>query len=238
MDFVVGEAIQGEFVRGDHIQLDLHRGPYRTSSAYMSAQLSILLHDIATLSLSFDPRDHKQAEEMHIIHTKLLAVLPLLFSSTDAETTCIYHDDLSLSNILVSSSGEISGIVDWEVIIAAPAWEAFQIPSFLDICPEDRIADALSPSELEDEEAVQDHYNLVQDYEITQLRAFFLEEMGRENPWWLETYEQESTRRDVLVAIANAGNDMYQNRIKGWLDSLLEGRIPRMTLSQSLNEDD
>jgi aminoglycoside phosphotransferase len=43
---VVGEAVVPLFFVRDHIQLDVHRGPYQSSAEYVTAHTQFLLHDI------------------------------------------------------------------------------------------------------------------------------------------------------------------------------------------------
>ncbi|KAF1365029.1 hypothetical protein EJ07DRAFT_172035 [Lizonia empirigonia] len=234
LEHVVSEAIRGQLFTGDHIQLDIYRGPYRTSAEYVAAHTQFLLHDIAKWRVSDDEDDQDLAEEVQAIHDKLQLVIPKVFPGTNTELTSIYHDDLSSNNIIVDDAGNLAGIIDWECIINAPKWEACQIPSFIAGADDDRVAEPLTEEEMKDEQAVEDHKDLVYNYEATQLKKFFLEEMARVDPQWIQTYKDESTRRDIMLAIEFADNDMYQGRIKGWLNCLLEGRTPKMTLMQSI----
>lgn len=234
LEHVVGEAIRGQFFTGDHIRLDIYRGPYRTSAEYVTAHTQFLLHDIVKWRVSDDEDDQDLAEEVQAIYDKLQLVIPKLFPGTNTELTSIYHDDLSSNNIIVDDDGNLAGIIDWECIISAPKWEACQIPSFIAGADDDRVAEPLTEEEMKDEQAVEDHKDLVYNYEATQLKKFFLEEMARVNPQWIQTYNDESTRRDIMLAIEFADNDMYQSRIKGWLKCLLEDRTPKMTLTQSI----
>jgi hypothetical protein len=141
---------------------------------------------------------------------------------------------LSSNNILINHAGDLVGIVDWECIIAAPSWEACQLPEFLDGLEDHRVAEPLTEEQKQNEDLLEDHKDVIQSYERTQLRKFFLEEMGRIDPQWVQTYNEETTRRDVMVAIQSVEDGMLTDHINGWLDCLLEGRKPRITLSQSI----
>ncbi|KAK3361652.1 phosphotransferase enzyme family-domain-containing protein [Lasiosphaeria ovina] len=55
------------------------------------------------------------------------------------ERTVLYHNDLSLNNILIDDDGgKITAIIDWECVSAEPLWVATAVPSFLDVQGEER----------------------------------------------------------------------------------------------------
>lgn len=79
---------------------------------------------------------------------------------------------------------------------------------FLAGVDDDRVAEPLSEEEQENENILEDHDDLIHDYETTQLKKFFLEEMGRVKPQWVQTCNEETTRSEIMLAIGCANNDM------------------------------
>jgi aminoglycoside phosphotransferase (APT) family kinase protein len=82
-----------------------------------------LQHDITTQLQSDDEDEQVDAQEMQEIYTLLAPLIPQLFPPTTVdESTYLYHPDLSANNILVNDQGNLTGIVDWECVMAAPSW--------------------------------------------------------------------------------------------------------------------
>jgi hypothetical protein len=72
----------------------------------------------------------------------------------------------------------------------------------------------------------------VAQYEKMRLREFFLEETRRVEPRWVDVYESEQVRRDVLVAIEYCENDMMCKWAKEWVTAVEEKRVPKKNLSE------
>jgi aminoglycoside phosphotransferase len=228
---VVGETVLPAFFMDDHIRLDVNRGPYATSSSYVTAHAAFLHHGFTAMSLSPKTSRRSDGEKLLAQLTKLSSIIARLFpNTTQEEHSYIAHQDLSVANIMVDDAGVLTGIIDWESTVAAPRWQACKIPRFLAGGNEDEVPDWLTGEELQDEEVVQGYDEAVFDYEQTQLRRFFLEEMARVDPQWVQTYNAESTRRDVMVAMESLYNGMRVKCVKKWMDCVLEGRTPMMTL--------
>lgn len=73
-----------------------------------------------------DEDDLEEAEDAIKVVKRLLKLLPSVFpSSTDtSELFVLFHDDLSMQNILVDGDGEITGIIDRECVSTLPLWRA------------------------------------------------------------------------------------------------------------------
>lgn len=199
--------------------------------------MAFLQHDITKLqhtehSDSYDSDDEEQPEGMSEIYTKLQKVIPKIFTKPaeehEHEETILFNGDISLNNIIVSPSGNLVGIVGWECTTTVPPWHACQIPQFLDglistcTTSQPQPPPPLTPEALADKDAVQFHNEQLQDYELTCLRTFFVEEMRRQCPEWLVQWEDGAKKRDVLIAIEECGNDNRWTLINGWLDAVLE----------------
>ncbi|KAJ7719258.1 hypothetical protein B0H16DRAFT_1762283 [Mycena metata] len=77
-----------------------------------------------------DEDDLEDARDILSSAQKLLSFLPSVFSSAE-DITALWHDDLSLNNILVDDHGAITAVVDWECVSALPIWMATRMPTFL-----------------------------------------------------------------------------------------------------------
>jgi hypothetical protein len=98
--------VSHEFFIGDHVHYDIPRGPFRSSHDWLSVVLGIILrHQTAILENTDDEDDREDAEEVLPIARKLLSLTPKVFPPTldEPEPTGLYHHDLHLSNILVTT---------------------------------------------------------------------------------------------------------------------------------------
>jgi hypothetical protein len=86
----------------------------------------------------------------------------------------------------------------------------------------------------DDSEAVNFYHKQLLVYEKAQLRRFFLEEMARIEPSWTQVFSQESTRRDLLVAIELVRMSMRLRLVRGWIGAVGEGGEPRVSLTDAL----
>ncbi|KAH7086000.1 kinase-like domain-containing protein [Paraphoma chrysanthemicola] len=202
--FTIDEAVTPTFFIEDHIQLLLPRGPFPTG-----------------------------------VYNLLQPLVTQLFppsQSQNKECTTLFHHDLSENNILVNSAGDLIGIVDWECTLAAPSWLAYQLPEFLEgpRIPLTSPPDLLPAKYHDDEDAVTAYQEQVDAYEVAQLRRFFLEEMARVEPKWVEVFIEEGMRRDVLVAAELIGQGRCLGMIKKWIADVVEGGKMVLSLTDRL----
>lgn len=76
------------------------------------------------------------------------------------------------------------------------------------------------------------HLENMEAYQKTRLREFFFEEMRRVEPRWVDIYVSQQKQRDLLIAIDFCENDMLVERAKGWVEAVLEGREPKLSLGE------
>jgi aminoglycoside phosphotransferase (APT) family kinase protein len=238
-DFTIGEAVSPTFFIEDHIQLSTPRGPFPTSYALVTAHMQHLQRDIINQLHSDDEDDRDDAEEMQDIYNLLQPIISQLFPENPApasEPTTLYHHDLSANNILVNSQGDLIGIIDWECTIAAPAWLSFQLPEFLEgpSVPLAAAPDLLPAAYHDDADAVAAYEEQVHEYEVAQLRRFFLQEMARVEPPWIEVFKRESTRRDVLVAIELLGQGRCMGLIRRWAQTVARCDYSEISLTDRI----
>lgn len=161
---------------------------------------------------------------LNIVH-KLRSLLPQVFSQQrdgeGQEKTMIYHGDLSRSNILVDTNGNITGIVDWECVSALPLWKACSHPSLLHDRPRedepqrDRYYYQGKVDELYDEHLLE--------YELTHLRRIFESEMEKLEPRWMATYNSSQLERDFDLAVENCDMEFLARDILAWMEDVAGG---------------
>ncbi|KAJ4359049.1 hypothetical protein N0V95_002511 [Ascochyta clinopodiicola] len=222
--YTIGETVLPRFFIGDHVQLDIDRGPYNSGRNYLNACLDMLLHDATTLLASDDEDDVEHGQDMQEIYEALKTVVPLHFPHTShRERTLLCHRDISISNILVDSKGDLVSIVDWECVAAVPLWQACDLPQLLHGRP--FALTQMPPAPTDDFDATDHKYYKENrmSYELAQLRTFFLEEMQRICPVWMEVFRRERLRHDILLAVEKTGNDGTVKWVKAWLKALMQG---------------
>jgi aminoglycoside phosphotransferase (APT) family kinase protein len=236
--FQVGQAVQPTFFMEDHVRLPIYRGPFSSSNSLVTAHMQHLQHDISTQLRSDDQDEQEDAEEMQEIYNLLEPIIPRLFrpGSTIKESTSLFHPDLSANNILINDEGNLVGIVDWECVITAPPWLSCQLPEFLE-GPSNTYLSCPDPVPSTDSEATEFYQEQLLNYEKASLRRFFLEEMGRVDAKWVETFRKESMRRDVLVAIELLSTGMRMGLVRGWVKAVKEGRTPKISLTDAIRKE-
>lgn len=119
----------------NHVDYDIARGPFRSSHDWLSSYLEVIVKDQITAKQ--EAENEKEQEDavfaLALAH-KLINFLPKIFPpiQNPPERTVIWHEDLSLSNILVDEEGNVTAVINWECVSAMPFWVATQMPKFLD----------------------------------------------------------------------------------------------------------
>jgi hypothetical protein len=112
-----GPIVSGFFFTGQRYHFPVPRGPFISSHDWLRAQLSVILkeHTIALAEAKDDDREY--AETALRVARKLLRILHKVFPAVvhPPERTVIWHDDLSLRNVLVDNNGAVTGVIGWYV---------------------------------------------------------------------------------------------------------------------------
>ncbi|RFU73333.1 kinase [Trichoderma arundinaceum] len=130
-----GEVVSNMFFWGSHFDYDIARGPYRSSHDWLAAYLDFVIQDqMAALEKAEHEEDEEDINFALSLARRLVSLLPKIFPSLQnpPERTVVWHEDLSLSNILVDEHGRITAVIDWECISAMPRWVATKAPKFLE----------------------------------------------------------------------------------------------------------
>jgi Ser/Thr protein kinase RdoA (MazF antagonist) len=237
----LGPIVSLVFFWGDHLKHDVPRGPFETSLEWLQARLEFAIADQQRiLDTSDDEDDIEDAEFAKELAEEIAQQLPKIFprDTDDAQKNIIFHDDLSMQNILVDESGKLTAIIDWECVSAVPLWRACQFPQLLE-------------SRTREEEPSRDHYMADSDteeqdpetnaldneginslywehlleYEQTQLRDLFMQEMAQLNSDWVTTSKTSALQADFEKAVHNCDNSWRFKLVRRWLDAYKKGEV-------------
>ncbi|KAK1775986.1 kinase-like domain-containing protein [Copromyces sp. CBS 386.78] len=227
----VGRMVSMQFFWGDHIQQDVPRGPFQSSAEWITSCLSLSEHDFRSTLASYEGRDGLTSDEEDEVEDtqRTLDIITRLKSSVnnffpdcgqDSEFSMLLHDDLSQHNILVDQDGRLTGVVDWECVSALPLWKACGYPSFLQGPPREEAPDRATYRHNGDGEPDSLYWEHVEEYELTKLRCYFLSEMRRLKPKWIEVFDSAVSKRDFYLAVQNCGSEFHNGDIINWLDDI------------------
>jgi hypothetical protein len=186
-----------------------------------------------------DPDDREEAEYSLRIAAKLAKLLPKIFPplQNPAEQTVLWHDDLSLQNILVDDDGKVTALIDWECVSCKPLWVAAEMPEFLlgpkrDEKPNrDGYGDAsddVKGSDDMDDEGKTEHWIHLMEYEQTQLRKVYADKMKQLWPRWETEVTYAALKLDFYGAVARCGDGWALKRTEQWIDAVDGGALPRL----------
>ncbi|OTB03812.1 hypothetical protein M426DRAFT_23337 [Hypoxylon sp. CI-4A] len=139
------------------------------------------------------------------------------------EPTMLWHDNISLDNILVDENGILCGVVDWACVCCIPLYEACQFPTFLQQAF-DRLNEPFTPHRVTREQGdissdVARYKKELMQYQLTSLRQLFLDEMSYLCPGWVETFRDQADLRDYEVAVQNCNDETSYKIVEEWLDN-------------------
>jgi len=155
---------------------------------------------------------------------RLQSLLPKVFPPTDKDTFILHHQDLSCNNIMLSNTHSLAGIIDWECVHTTPLWLACQIPKFLHSSSRDE--PPIRDDEFEDEWYEKAYFDDLEEYEKTQLREFFLEEMERLCPEWVEVFNASDLKADFECAVSFVSEQGAGADIDEWIKAVEEDEEP------------
>jgi aminoglycoside phosphotransferase (APT) family kinase protein len=237
----LGQLVSMIFFWGDHITQDVPRGPFTNTADWIRARLTLVLTDQERITKTSDDEDDiEEAEDAKEIAERLLKLLPSIFPSNTntPELSILFHDDLSMQNILVDGDGKITGFIDWECVSALPLWRACGLPGLLkgrdrneepkrDQYAQDNGEEdtgGLTTEVLDNEGMNSLYWEHLLEYELTMLRDLFLKEMENVAPGWIEEWEKGAVRADFEEAVQNCDNSWRTKKVKSWLDALEKGK--------------
>jgi len=168
-------------------------------------------------------------------------VLPLTNNTSAQEISILAHADLSANNILIDpNTKKITGIIDWENVLAMPLSLACDLPKLLEPntrprheAPDpDRYGDYTPRFDTEYHGELlgkNDHYvDALLEHQATELRAYFLEEMHKVCPAWVQEYQDGKDLRALAQVVALADDYWSVNEVAEWLNYFEAGNKKTM----------
>ncbi|OTA84278.1 hypothetical protein M434DRAFT_83422 [Hypoxylon sp. CO27-5] len=148
------------------------------------------------------------------------------------EPTMLWHDAISLDNIIVDKDGVLCGIIDWACVSCLPLYEACQFPAFLQQA-RDRHVGPLTPHRVTqrqpDSKDILGYERDLRQHELTLLRKLFINEMMGRCPEWVHIYNNRKNLRDYEAAVQNCDNEFAYGIVERWVDAVEKGGTPDAT---------
>jgi hypothetical protein len=240
----VGRIVSMQFFWGDHIHQDVSRGPFSSSREWLLTRLGLYEHECRDALVKYEGKEREgmesddedeieDAERTLDIVARLKVVVDKIFPAGQDqqgdEASSFLHDDLSNHNILVDDDGALTGVLDWECVSAVPRWKACSFPRFLEGKPRD-VEPGESKYQVVDGKACDLYWEHVLEYELTNLRRVFLDEMARLEPGWVEVFYESQLKRDLDDAVLNCDSELSARAIRYWSDDVIAERSNVLTL--------
>lgn len=234
----VERIVSMPFFWANHILQDVPRGPFRTTKDWFSAWLLIHKNDCNSILAKpengyDDEKCVKDAKGVLRVVERLESHLSEFFPDdcADPETTMLINDDLSKCNMLVDENGILTGVLDWQCVTALPLWKTCYYPSFIEGPPRDEKPDPNEYSHSDDENSESLYWQHLREYEHTKLRQYFLDEMRRLEPDWVEIFDSSAVKRDFHFAVECSNIGFLADPINEWLDDVdrNEGTVRSLT---------
>ncbi|KAK3305285.1 phosphotransferase enzyme family-domain-containing protein [Chaetomium strumarium] len=239
-----GRLVSRFFFGGDRFNYDVPRGPFRSSHDWLGTQLGIVREEQSRiLETAEDEEDRADAKAILRGAEKLAALLPKIFpqlQNNPLERTVLWHDDLSLANILIGEKdAKITAIIDWEGVSCEPLWVAAEMPKFLrgpsreEEPQRDRYGEANEydqDDELDNEGKTGLYWIHLMEYDMTQLRKVYAAKMRELWPRWEEEVTYSSLKSDLYEALHRLSDGWQVKRVEKWVDLVIEGgEFPRLS---------
>ncbi|KAI0188671.1 phosphotransferase enzyme family-domain-containing protein [Xylaria flabelliformis] len=242
--YVIGELAQ-------RATLDHCRGPFSEISDWMQCRLKFASSDLTSrLDNAANANEKETLQRMLDVTTRIEKLMPQFLSTygktastgSDMETvpdnagtrptaTMLYHDCLSLDNILVNDDGILTGVIDWQCIPCLPLHEACQFPAFLQQA-HDRFQKPSGRRYLVDDSGPPHpaYSRDCQRYELTELRQLYVEEMLHGAPEFVNIWRDETSAnlRDFEAAVQNCDNEFTIETVEEWVRAMEQGTHPTL----------
>lgn len=253
---VPGRLVSNELIMRRRLHKDdddVSRGPFRSSHDWLHAELRLLILEKTTaMENAQDNADDKEdATEIRDAAQRLLALLPKVFPPTSqqdaAVPTALYHDGLTLHNILLNDKGEITALLDWECVSAMPTWVATMPPRLLygpsreEEPSKEAYADDDTPAgstsarekkqggydedELDNEGKNELYWIHLMEYEKTRLQGAYRERMKQLWPDW--PVDESCQQVDFYEAFLQCNAGVFIKQVNKWVDLVEKGESIR-----------
>lgn len=192
---------------------------FTDSSSYLETLLIPVWKEISTtLRTSTCEEEMIEAQNLQTlirkIYVKIFEICP-----EDTVSTVLVHDDLSMRNIFIDGSGDVTGISGWENAAVMPRWKAIQFPQFLS-------DDNTKKSDTEETKKLNSSVA-----ELVKLRRLYDCEMMRRVAAWKEEIHEGKIKRDLELACKFCSIEHCVEEIGKWIDAL-DTNVPTALLKQ------
>lgn len=162
--------------------------------------------------------DLESVQRRFHIGRQLLELLPVMFSSTAAETTCLSLAHLNGNDIIVNSNGDIIALHNWGYTSTKPLWFTCQSPAFLYHFDQN-----FEPC---DEDKDEDYWTDMKNYEMyNEYNSMFIDKVGEMQPRWKEIFLAAKAEREFEEAVMDLrhgyGSEdlVWLPKLKNWLET-------------------
>lgn len=255
--FTPGRIVDPMFFMGHHFDYDVPRGPFRSSHDWLESYIAIIAKEKTDEMNEAEDEEDKEDAERNIRVARMLAdLLPKIFPMTQnpPERTVLWHNDLSLHNIMVDHEGAITAVIDWECVSAMPFWTATMMPKFLygadreekpdrdqyaDETPESMAArhQTDTDDELDNEGKTELYWIHLMEYEMTLLRKVYSDHIARLWSGFDEAMAEGLLKTDFYKAVVYCADGWCLKRVERWVSAINKGEFPRLdeTLMRNVN---
>lgn len=242
-----GEIVSLGFFMGNRFNFDIARGPFRSTHDWLVSYLELVTKNHTLEKEEAEDEDEEEEAAFALsVTNRLVGLMPKIFPALQnlPERSVLWHQDLDLTNILVDEKGKVTAVVDWECVSAVPSWMATRIPKFLiksareeepkretysDETPEE--AQAAGPAVdagLDNEGKTDLYWKHLMDYEITQLREFYMRSMSQLRQGWAAEFKENTLKDDFFQAVVRCDYGYALNIILQWVDAVKNDEYPRL----------
>ncbi|KAK4647335.1 uncharacterized protein QC761_124550 [Podospora bellae-mahoneyi] len=234
-----GPIVDSVFFSGPRSSYPVARGPFESSHDWLRAYLDLIITEHTNALAKAKTDDDKEHAEMVLrLARKLLRMVHKIFPSLvfPPEHTVLWHDDLSLKNLLVDDNGRITGAIGWECVSTMPRWMACQVPAFLrgasrkqkpsrdsytNLAPRPSASSTSDEDHLDNEGKTELYWIHLMEYDQTRLREVYQSRMTQLlGPEWEKDVDEARLKVDFLGAVSRCGTQFYPVRVEQWVDAI------------------
>ncbi|KAI5917578.1 kinase-like domain-containing protein [Camillea tinctor] len=210
---------------------------------WTASRLRLLYSDLMFRMRELKNEDHRQTMmEMLVLVERLEALEGRFFHGTKTPVpTMLWHDNISLDNLLVDENGVLCGVLDWQCVSCLPLHDTCQFPAFLqqssDRYDEPVMIRYLSITSDGQGQLDATYWRHLKQFEITRLRLLFVDEMKSRCPGFVNAWMDKGALRlrDYEAAVQNCDNEYAYDIVRRWVEATEKSYTPE-SLGKRLHE--
>ncbi|KAI0592868.1 kinase-like domain-containing protein [Biscogniauxia sp. FL1348] len=230
---------------GGRAYIGHRRGPFFDPSEWTATRLALSYSDLMLRIKDLKSESHQKIiKNMLVLIERIEALKNRFFHEKQSPApapTMLWHDNISLDNLLVDENGVLCGVLDWQCVSCLPLHEACQFPAFLqqsrDRYDEPVMIRYLNIASNGDGQLDPVYWIHLRKYEMTQLRLLFLDEMRFRCPGFVKAWVEKGAidLRDYEAAVQNCDNEYAYKIVQSWADAIEKGHPPE-SMGRRLHE--